>query len=367
MNKINILTTIATGAIIAFASCKKPDAKLTISDNPTAPILSINPTKVILDSNKADSDEIIATLNWSKADYGIPMATTYTLQLAKQESDLGKTNDSAKVIALSTFNKDEYKTSKLNNLAFAFGGVEFTDTKMFARILSSNPDNVTVPVLKSNVLQFIVVPFKKAVAEAAKVYVPGDYQGWNPATAPVLESPASDGIYSGIIDINKVNNAPDAGMFKINSKPDWSGPNYGKGAAAGTLDADGGAANLQLPLGTYNITANLNNLTYTTELVNWGLIGNATNLADLNGNNTPDGWETDQNMTYDYATKTYQITFDLFDGFIKFRKNDDWGVNFGDNGNDLSLEAGGADIPVTAGNYTIKLDVVNKTYEIKKN
>jgi hypothetical protein len=51
--------------------------------------------------------------------------------------------------------------------------------------------------------------------------------------------------------------------------------------------------------------------------------------------------------------------------------NDDWGVNYGDDGANGSLEAGGANIAVgTAGIYNVKLDFRNPaspTYTLIKN
>ena len=49
----------------------------------------------------------------------------------------------------------------------------------------------------------------------------------------------------------------------------------------------------------------------------------------------------------------------LVDGEIKIRQNDAWGVNYGDDGNNGSLELNGANIPVTAGTYNITFDFNN--------
>lgn len=78
---------------------------------------------------------------------------------------------------------------------------------------------------------------------------------------------------------------------------------------------------------------------------NWGIIGSAT----------PTGWDSDTNMDYDLTTRLYSITMNLTAGnAFKFRLDDGWAKNFGDNGNDLLLEDGGADIPVnTTGTYKI--------------
>lgn len=92
---------------------------------------------------------------------------------------------------------------------------------------------------------------------------------------------------------------------------------------------------------------------------NWGIIGSAT----------PNGWDDpDTNLMYDVATKKYSYTGPLTVGEYKFRLNDGWDTNFGDDGNNLTLEAGGGNIPVTvAGDYTIIVDFVAKKYTITKN
>ena len=91
---------------------------------------------------------------------------------------------------------------------------------------------------------------------------------------------------------------------------------------------------------------------------NWGIIGSAT----------PTGWGSDTNLDYDLTTKKYSTTMNMVVGEFKFRLDDAWAVNFGDDGNNLSLEAGGVNIPITAaGSYTIVADFNAKTYTITKN
>ena len=78
---------------------------------------------------------------------------------------------------------------------------------------------------------------------------------------------------------------------------------------------------------------------------NWGIIGDAT----------PTGWGSDTNMDYDLTTHLYSITIPMTaGGGYKFRLDDGWGTNFGDDGNDLSLDAGGANIPISVtGTYKV--------------
>lgn len=88
----------------------------------------------------------------------------------------------------------------------------------------------------------------------------------------------------------------------------------------------------------------------------WSIIGDAV-----------EGWSTDVPLTYDCDTKTYNITRALKAGPFKFRKNNDWPGNLGDNGADKSLEPDGANIEVAAdGTYTIALNLATSTYTLTK-
>jgi hypothetical protein len=58
----------------------------------------------------------------------------------------------------------------------------------------------------------------------------------------------------------------------------------------------------------------------------------------------------------------YGVT--LADGEMKFRADDDWGVNLGDDGVDGTTDANGANIAVSAGTYNITLNTVDNTYSV---
>jgi hypothetical protein len=90
----------------------------------------------------------------------------------------------------------------------------------------------------------------------------------------------------------------------------------------------------------------------------WGIIGSAT----------PTGWNSDTNMDYDLATKTYSITMDMVVGAYKFRLDDGWGTNYGSSSaTGGALVLNGSDIPITvAGSYKITADFNAKTYTVKK-
>ncbi|WP_179343542.1 SusE domain-containing protein [Winogradskyella ursingii] len=89
----------------------------------------------------------------------------------------------------------------------------------------------------------------------------------------------------------------------------------------------------------------------------WGIIGSGYNNW---GDGGPDGtfYTTDQTDVFvTYAT--------LIDGEIKFRENNEWVNDFGDDGADGTLETGGANIAVNAGTYKITLDVGAGTYTLE--
>ncbi len=185
------------------------------------------------------------------------------------------------------------------------------------------------------------------------LYVPGSYQGWAPENdSTVLASVNSDGNYEGYLYF------ADAGtQFKFTPQPDWS-YDWGDNDADGSLDV--GGANIEVAdAGYYKINVDTNAYTYTVELTDWGVIGDAT----------ADGWDADQNMTFDPETGMWSAVLDLTAGFIKFRANDDWGINYGDNGVDGILEQDGENIAIAeAGTYlvTLKLGAPDYTYSLER-
>jgi hypothetical protein len=99
-------------------------------------------------------------------------------------------------------------------------------------------------------------------------------------------------------------------------------------------------------------------ITYTK--TEWGVIGDGT----------PTGWDGDTDMTQT-GDFEFSVTLDLTANFIKFRANDMWNIDFGDNGADGTLERGGENIAVPeAGNYDITMrlhPVDGYTYSLELN
>lgn len=84
----------------------------------------------------------------------------------------------------------------------------------------------------------------------------------------------------------------------------------------------------------------------------WAIIGSAT----------ANGWGAETPLTYDYCNKVWKgsipLTATAGSNEVKFRANNAWTVNLGDDGADGKLEANGANIAIpAAGMYDVVLDV----------
>lgn len=146
-----------------------------------------------------------------------------------------------------------------------------------------------------------------------------------------------------------------AGEMKFRFNNDW-GLNYGDTGADGSLENGGG--NIAVTAGNYLVVFDLKNLTYTLTPINiWGVVGSGA----------PNGWDgPNVRFTLDYSKDDVWVInrIALIAGEIKFRTNDSWDLNYGDDGLNGTLEVGGANIPVTAGNYKIVLDFSNASAPI---
>lgn len=148
------------------------------------------------------------------------------------------------------------------------------------------------------------------------------------------------------------------GEMKFRLNQDWS-VNYGDTGADGTLDA--GGDNIKTKVGTFLITFDLKKNKFVVEPytwgINWGVVGDAT----------PSGWNgPDTKFPADFANEgLFEInTITLKTGEIKFRLNDAWDKNYG--GANGLLKDGGDNIKVTAGTYSIAMDLKKLTYSLTK-
>lgn len=137
----------------------------------------------------------------------------------------------------------------------------------------------------------------------------------------------------------------------------WDGA-YGVGddTPAGSMTVGDGLNNLTVSEpGYYYVKCNINDLTWSADVVNFGVIGSAT----------PGQWDEDTDLVYDETDLKLKVTITLTDGEIKFRANDEWNVPNGDFGageEEGKLAAGAGNIAVSAGTYQIVVDLSTPDY-----
>jgi starch-binding outer membrane protein SusE/F len=340
--------------VLLIASCKKDEEKVTAGTGQPG-MLRASQTTLVL--NSANANDTVQTFSWAPTNYGYKAAVRYTLQFAKGGTDFASPRD----VNMSTDTIKKYTAEEMNQLALQLGLPSGNVGQIQARVKSAISDSVAA--VYSNPITLTVTPYL-VIIDYPSLYVPGDYQGWNPTTAEKISSKNDDGKYEGYVYF-----APGGSFkFKYTSARDWNHNNYGWASSTttgnnvtGTFNTTGGDLFVPTP-GYYLLTANTNTNAWTGTKTEWGIIGDAVPVT---------GWDSDVNMTFDPSTKLWTITTNLVAGNLKFRANDAWDLNFGDTAGDLVLDYDGSNIPITApGNYTITLDLTipwNYTYKIQKN
>jgi len=127
----------------------------------------------------------------------------------------------------------------------------------------------------------------------------------------------------------------------------------------GTMDAaasgvNGGWGGIRTTKSLVQKFADINSLNESLgSLSDWGLVGDATENA----------WDGPDMEMYQTGSNQFALYANLNAGELKFRFNEDWGQNYGDNDADGTLESGGQNIAIaTEGTYYITLDLATLTY-----
>lgn len=146
------------------------------------------------------------------------------------------------------------------------------------------------------------------------------------------------------------------GEIKFRQNNTWGG-DYGDANNDGVLDQDDDN-NITVTAGSYKITINWNDNSYTIEPYSWGLVGSAT----------PNGWDgPDTQLIYDYTTDTWKAVVQLIDGEMKVRPNNTWGDDYGDGNSDGILDKDADNnIAITAGYYLVTVDFKTLTYTLEE-
>ena len=344
-------------AVGMIAGCQEPEmVQMAAPEDVVAPELeAVEGPIEITPSNMVDG---VVAFTWSAADYGVQTQINYSLEAATAAAPDTKVTITSGMTGTST--EVDYETLNailFNDLGLADGVAEdvnfFIGAKVgeYAKIYSN------------------AVTVSCKVTAAEKTYptltVAGSYayNNWTPGKGQfVFDFEGTDAKYSGVIDFGEDVSAL---QFKFvgtawgqNEFSVPSGEAQAPEAAELPLVAGGGDNisaytthryySLTLDKGTPKVTKNFS-------FNSLGVIGDAT----------PTGWDADTDMQFNADKQRFYVDLTLIDGTIKFRADDAWDVNWG--GADGVLASGADNIPVTAGDYRIYVnlnDPANPTYEL---
>lgn len=358
--KGSLLLLIASATI--WSSCTKSNEVKAYLNPGAAPMFnSTISTIVLLQANAANN---AGSFSWSAADFGFKGAVTYTIQFCKAGTNFATPATTTEVnvgTALSkTFTVGEFNGKMLDIMPYGAA------TGVHARVKADVGSGVA-PIYSNVITNIVVTAYRDIINYnfPQALWIAGNYQGWDPGTAPKIVDKSATGTtgsnYEGYI--NFTDGAPHD--FKMVKGNNWGAGDFG---SAGGNNLGNGGANLQLGAGTagvYLVRANTQNMTWSNyKVTTFGIIGSAT----------PGGWGASTPMTFSTANGgTWTITANLLGGQeLKFRANDDWAVNFGDDSpRDNKPDYNGGNIPIALdGNYTITLELGiagNYSYKIVKN
>lgn len=345
--------------VMTMAACNNDPELTVLADIQFPSGIDVSASEVVITESNLNNE--VLTVNWPAVDYLIGAPVEYSVQFSVPSDTVGKAAWSkAKTVKAGTevFTK-AFKAKDLNKYALAFGMEANVPGKMVVRVKSYvDRDAFSAPITIdfTPYEKVVVIPEPEPEPEPTlpALWVPGDFQGWNPSTAPTIVDRGT-GIYEGYIYI------PDGGTneFKLTPQTDWLPTTYGSTESGKLVVANDAGNNIVAPgSGYFMLTANLTNMTYTITKTEWGIIGDATT----------GGWNTDTPMVYDPTKKVWTVTADMSTaGSFKFRANNAWIIDFGVDGTGKLLYADHPVLGYTAGlnnltvpetgNYTITLDL----------
>lgn len=352
----NILKYIpALGLALAFGSCESDLETVTYSpESSQAAVLKSVDAVYVLDAQK--SDQTVFTLEWSEPDMGYQAAITNNVEI-----DLAGNGFATPVVAASLGKGGKYAFTHndLNNLLMGLledRGMEIAANDFEIRIASSI--SVSAQTLYSNTISTNITPFV-GERQYPKIWIVGDYCGWNHAQSQFLFSANEDENYAGMIYFD----GKSANGWKLTPAGDW---NNGEWGAPEAPEAEASSMTL-LTSGGGNITNYAHNSYYlefnatTAELKisqaydSWGIVGGHNNWGS---GDTPMtlGSETDLTGATQYFLTA---TMDMEAGNTwKIRPDEKWENDKGPAQVELEGDAadnGDGNFRVDdTGNYTIK-------------
>ncbi|WP_024481411.1 SusE domain-containing protein [Cellulophaga baltica] len=345
-------------ASFAFTSCEDDDNLVYTAQVPSENVAFTSTFLIEYVLTEDAKNNIAERFVWNSPDFGIATPNSYDLEGAITE-------DFAEVVVLGT--------TAENNL-----GITVAEMLELATTAGLDNDPNTTDVPNAGSLYFRVrayigdggenAPESFSTVTALNVLLPEDVEvasGVELSSWGIVGSAANDwGATPDIpfyttedpnIIISYANLI--AGEIKFRENNTWGG-DLGDATLDGILDADENNNIVIAEAGTFKVTINLSDKSYTMEEYFWGIVGSAA----------PNGWDgPNTKLEYDYTTDTFKAVVELIDGEVKLRMNDTWDTSYGDGNLDGILDTDADNnIAVTAGFYLLTVNFNTLAYTLEE-
>ena len=322
-----------------FMACDDVETIQLNSDANT--MVSLSTDTVILTEELAETN--VLNVTWTLPEFGFDAAPTYTILMDVTGGDF---SDAQLISANSNYSKD-FMGNELNNKLLSLGMTPDEEASVDIKVLTRLS---AYQEMMSETVTLTVTPYSSLLDLTTNLGVVGSATpgGWGNENIPDLPfyTTSAANVYVAYVTLRD-------GEIKFRKDNLWT-ENYGDTGMDGTLEA--GGDNITVTAGSYKITVDMNALTYTIEAYTWGLVGSAT----------ANGWDgPDMMLNYNPNQDDWKAVVTLIDGEIKFRLNNDWGVNYGDTGADGTIEVGGDNIAVSAGHYLVTFNLNTLEYSLE--
>ena len=340
MKKIIYKLTYLTALFAFIFSCD--DVERVYYNDAAETVLSLSDDNLVLNEENADNE--VLTLTWTEPDFGFSAAALYSVQIDVQGGDFSN----PQIISVGGAFDKTFTVEELNAKLLSLSMLPNEEGVASFRIKATLSEYQEI---YSNTVNITVTPYSSLLDLSTSLGVVGSATpgGWG--NENILDLPfyttATTNVYVAYVTLRN-------GEIKFRNNNDWS-ENWGDDGADGTLDSYG--ANIAVSAGTYKIEVNFSSMTYTMEEYSWGIVGSATT----------NGWGgPDMMFHYNSFQDDWRTVVTLGDGEVKFRFNNDWGVNYGDDGADGTMEANGANIAVSAGHYLVTMNLNTQSYTMEE-
>ena len=340
MKKLIYKLTYLTALFTLIYSCD--DVERVYYNDAAETVLSLSDNDLVLNEENAANE--ILTLTWTEPDFGFSAAALYSVQIDVQGGDFSN----PQIISVGGLFDKTFTVEELNAKLLSLSMLPNEEGVASFRIKATLSEYQEI---YSNTVNLSVTPYSSLLDLSTSLGVVGSGTpgGWG--NENILDLPfyttATTNVYVAYVTLRN-------GEIKFRNNNDWS-ENWGDDGADGTLDSYG--ANISVSAGTYKIEVNFSSMTYTMEEYSWGIVGSATT----------NGWGgPDMMLHYNSYQDDWKAVVTLADGEAKFRFNNDWAVNYGDDGVDGTMEANGANIAVSAGHYLVTMNLNTQSYTMEE-